>query len=271
MSSETKPAEAKVDNVTAVMKVMAVLEGLDIDHESSLAELSQRAMMSKSTAYRFLQTLKNLGYVAQDSESEKYRLTMKAFVLGSSALGNMDLIKMADPDMAALSQLTREAVHLGTLDASTGEIVYVHKYNSHFNLCMNTRIGDRCPAHTTAMGKALMSCMSDAQLEHLLTLQPLEPRTERTLTSRQALDEQLAQARQSGLAEDLEEMDAGVCCFATPILDHTGKAIAALSMSIPTIRYHQDVTLEYKKILCESGRNISANLGWKPSHEHAHG
>ncbi|MFP3836065.1 IclR family transcriptional regulator C-terminal domain-containing protein, partial [Chryseobacterium sp. SIMBA_028] len=73
------------------------------------------------------------------------------------------------------------------------------------------------------------------------------------------------------LAEDLEEMDAGVCCFATPILDHTGKAIAALSMSIPTIRYHQDVTLEYKKILCESGRNISANLGWKPSHEHAHG
>lgn len=264
MSLETKATDAKVDNVTAVMKVMAVLEGLDIDHESSLSDLSQRAMMSKSTAYRFLQTLKNLGYVAQDPDNEKYRLTMKSFVLGSSALGNMDLIKMADPDMAALSTLTREAVHLGTIDMATGEIVYVHKYNSHFNLCMNTRIGDRSPAHTTAMGKALMAYMSEPQLEQMLANTSFEARTKRTLTTVEALREHFAITRDTGLSEDLEEMDDGVCCFATPLFDHTGKAIAALSMSIPTIRYHQDVTREYQKILCESGRNISSNLGWKP-------
>ncbi|WP_386081939.1 DNA-binding transcriptional regulator KdgR [Vreelandella sp. F11] len=255
-------SDMKVDNVTAVLKVIAILEGLDAVGESSLADLSQRAVMSKSTAYRFLQTLKNLGYVTQNPESEKYRLTMKVFVLGSSALGNVDLIKTADPAMASLSKLTREAVHLGTLDTSTAEVVYVHKYNSHFNLCMHTRIGDRSPAYTNSIGKALLAHLPQNQLDTLLQNIKLEPRTEKTVTSEQVLKKELSSIAKSELSEDLEEMDEGVCCFATPIFDHNGKAIAALSMSIPSIRYHQEITNEYKKILIEAGRNISENLGY---------
>ncbi|KJZ18172.1 MULTISPECIES: DNA-binding transcriptional regulator KdgR [unclassified Halomonas] len=254
--------EAKVDNVTAVLKVMAILEALDEGGESSLAVLSQRAVMSKSTAYRFVQTLKNLGYIAQNPESEKYRLTMKVFALGSSALGKADLIKMADPDMAALSELTREAVHLGTLDTTTAEVIYVHKYNSQFNLCIHTRIGDRSPAYTNSIGKALLAHLPPAQLDALLANVKFEPRTQNTVTTEAALREELAEIAESELSEDLEEMDEGVCCFATPIFDHTGRAIAALSMSIPSIRYHQDKTSEYKRILVEAGRNISGNLGY---------
>ncbi|MDO6460660.1 DNA-binding transcriptional regulator KdgR [Granulosicoccaceae sp. 1_MG-2023] len=256
--------EAKVDNVTAVLKVMAILETLDEMGESSLALLSQRAVMSKSTAYRFLQTLKNLGYVAQDPESEKYRLTVKVFALGSTALGEADLIKVADPDMAALSELTREAIHLGILDTDTVEVIYVHKYNSHFNLCMQTRIGDRTPAYTNSIGKALLAHLSAGQLDKALANVKFEPRTQNTVTTEADLRAELAKIAGGELSEDLEEMDEGVCCFATPIFDHTGKAIAALSMSIPSIRYHQAKTEEYKRVLIEAGRNISHNLGYLP-------
>ena len=53
------------------------------EREIGITELSQRVMMSKSTVYRFLQTMKSLGYVAQEGESEKYSLTLKLFELGA--------------------------------------------------------------------------------------------------------------------------------------------------------------------------------------------
>ena len=60
------------DSVSSVLKVFGILQALGEEREIGITELSQRVMMSKSTVYRFLQTMKSLGYVAQEGESEKY-------------------------------------------------------------------------------------------------------------------------------------------------------------------------------------------------------
>lgn len=70
------------DSVSSVLKVFGILQALGEEREIGITELSQRVMMSKSTVYRFLQTMKTLGYVAQEGESEKYSLTLKLFELG---------------------------------------------------------------------------------------------------------------------------------------------------------------------------------------------
>ena len=67
------------DSVSSVLKVFGILQALGEEREIGITELSQRVMMSKSTVYRFLQTMKSLGYVAQEGESEKYSLTLKLF------------------------------------------------------------------------------------------------------------------------------------------------------------------------------------------------
>lgn len=64
------------DSVSSVLKVFGILQALGEEREIGITELSQRVMMSKSTVYRFLQTMKSLGYVAQEGESEKYSLTL---------------------------------------------------------------------------------------------------------------------------------------------------------------------------------------------------
>lgn len=113
------------DSVSSVLKVFGILQALGEEREIGITELSQRVMMSKSTVYRFLQTMKSLGYVAQEGESEKYSLTLKLFELGARALQNVDLIRSADIQMRELSRLTKETIHLGALDEDS--IVYIHK------------------------------------------------------------------------------------------------------------------------------------------------
>lgn len=139
------------DSVSSVLKVFGILQALGEEREIGITELSQRVMMSKSTVYRFLQTMKSLGYVAQEGESEKYSLTLKLFELGAKALQNVDLIRSADLQMREISRLTKETIHLGALDEDS--IVYIHKIDSMYNLRMYSRIGRRNPLHSTAIGK----------------------------------------------------------------------------------------------------------------------
>lgn len=131
------------DSVSSVLKVFGILQALGEEREIGITELSQRVMMSKSTVYRFLQTMKSLGYVAQEGESEKYSLTLKLFELGARALQNVDLVRSADIQMRELSRLTKETIHLGALDEDS--IVYIHKIDSMYNLRMYSRIGRRNP------------------------------------------------------------------------------------------------------------------------------
>ncbi len=144
------------DSVSSVLKVFGILQALGEEREIGITELSQRVMMSKSTVYRFLQTMKTLGYVAQEGESEKYSLTLKLFELGARALQNVDLIRSADIQMREISRLTKETIHLGALDEDS--IVYIHKIDSMYNLRMYSRIGRRNPLYSTAIGKVLLAC-----------------------------------------------------------------------------------------------------------------
>ncbi|MBJ6923235.1 helix-turn-helix domain-containing protein, partial [Vibrio cholerae] len=71
-----------------------------------ISDLAQRLMMSKSTVYRFLQTMKTMGYVSQEGETENYSLTLKLFELGAAALEYVDLVELADVEMRRISDLT---------------------------------------------------------------------------------------------------------------------------------------------------------------------
>lgn len=88
--------DKQLDFVFFVLKVFGILQALGEEREIGITELLQRVMMLKSTVYCFLQTMKTLGYVAQEGELEKYFLTLKLFELGACALQNVDLICSAD-------------------------------------------------------------------------------------------------------------------------------------------------------------------------------
>jgi IclR family KDG regulon transcriptional repressor len=198
------------DSVSSVLKVFGILQALGEEREIGITELSQRVMMSKSTVYRFLQTMKSLGYVAQEGESEKYSLTLKLFELGARALQNVDLVRSADIQMRELSRLTKETIHLGALDEDS--IVYIHKIDSMYNLRMYSRIGR--PLYSTAIGKVLLAWRDRAEVEQILEGVEYKRSTERTITSTEALLDVLDQVRQQGYGEDNEEQEEGCAASA---------------------------------------------------------
>lgn len=248
------------DSVSSVLKVFGILQALGDEREIGITELSQRVMMSKSTVYRFLQTMKSLGYVSQEGESEKYALTLKLFELGAKSLQNVDLIRSADIQMRELSNHTRETIHLGALDEDS--IVYIHKIDSMYNLQMYSRIGRRNPLHSTAIGKVLLAWRERAEVEKVLSQIELTRSTPHTLTSPAALLSLLERVRELGVGEDIEEQEEGLRCIAVPVFDRFGVVIAGLSISFPTIRFSEEAKADYVKRLHAAARNISDQMGY---------
>ncbi len=199
------------DSVSSVLKVFGILQALGEEREIGITELSQRVMMSKSTVYRFLQTMKSLGYVAQEGESEKYSLTLKLFELGARA-AERRLVRSADIQMRELSRLTKETIHLGALDEDS--IVYIHKIDSMYNLRMYSRIGRRNPLYSTAIGKVLLAWRDRSEVEQILDGVEYKRSTERTITSTEELLKVLDGVREQGYGEDNEEQEEGCAALA---------------------------------------------------------
>ncbi|MDF7650416.1 DNA-binding transcriptional regulator KdgR [Candidatus Pantoea formicae] len=248
------------DSVSSVMKVFGILQALGEERDHGITELSQRVMMSKSTVYRFLQTMKSLGYVAQEGESEKYSLTLKLFELGAKALQNVDLIRSADVEMRELSRLTKETIHLGALEEDS--IVYIHKIDSLYNLRMYSRIGRRNPLHTTAIGKVLLAWRDRSEAQEILSEVEFRRSTANTIVTAEALLDVLLQVKEQGYGEDNEEQEEGLRCIAVPVFDRFGVVIAGLSISFPTIRFSEEAKNEYVAMLHRAARNISDQMGY---------
>lgn len=259
---ETAQAANKPDSVAAVLKLFAVMEALAEDRTMSLAEVARRAMTSKSTAYRFLQTMMDLGYVRQEGDTDKYGLTLKIFSIGAKVLNrHVDLVRVADRAMARLAQATGEAVQLGIMDEHRQAVVYIHKCDSAFNLSTQSPLGKRNPLYATSLGKALLAWLESRDLAERLDAMRFVKLTPATIDSRPVLAEQLTLMRNQGYAEECEESESGVRCLAVPVFDHVGRVVAAISLSFPVVRFDAGRKVEYAALVRRAGRETSEGLG----------
>ncbi|MFN4153911.1 MAG: IclR family transcriptional regulator C-terminal domain-containing protein [Paracoccaceae bacterium] len=256
----------KTENVAAALKVFAVLESLAQDGQVSLADLANHTMTSKATAHRLLHTMVDLGYVEQDSATERFRLTLKLFTLGARSLsGQSDLLRIADVQMGMLSRATGESINLGVMDSREQKVVYIHKYDSAYSLSMKSTLGLRNPLHSTSLGKALLAWRPEAEVRERIGRSPLPQIAPRTLTDPEALIDQLRHFRAQGVAEEIEESEAGVRCLSVPVLDHLGRSIAAISIAFPIFRFEETRRHEYVAMLRAAGEAASHALGFDGS------
>jgi IclR family KDG regulon transcriptional repressor len=247
------------ESVAAVLKVFAIVQALSERNETGISELSVRLAMPKATVYRFLQTMKTLGYVRQETDSERYGLTMRMFELGAKALRYPDLIEIAKPHMQSHSDATGETVHLGMLIDS--EIIYVHKVDSRHMLGMYSRVGRRAPIHCTGIGKVLMAWEQPARRAQVLAGCDFKRFRDKTITSREAFEQELERTLAQGFGQDREEFDDHIRCAAIPLFDRHNQVVAGLSVSFPTFRYDEAREPELVAMLRDASRDISRQLG----------
>jgi len=251
--------------VQTIERVSSLLDILGQSPQGiSIRELSARIKLPKGTTHRLLSSLSYFGYVRQDSKTRNYFLGFKLVELGNLLLSQLDLRREAEPFLRDLAERIKETVHMVFLDR--GEIVYIDKVELDHNpsgLRMASRIGLRNPAHSSAVGKVLLSHLPEEELNGLIKEKGLPKRTENTITDFIQLKEHLKAVRTQGYAVDDEENEKGIRCVAAPIYNEVGRAVAAVSISGPAFQITKKMIQEIlKKEVMETALKISQRLGF---------
>jgi len=237
----TDNAQAGVNRAsvsTTVAKAISILDKLasKADVGVSLAELCSLIEMPKSSTHRYLVTLQELG-LAERKSNDRYYLGTKVIELAGVYLLKSDLRNDSQAALDELAEMTGETVHLAV--PSGTEVIYIAKVESKHALSMFSHIGARLPMHCTALGKAILA-FSDYRDLHAIVTKPLITRTPNSITSIEALENELELIRSRGYAIDNEENEIGIRCVGAPIFDYTNKPIGAISVSAPSDRMDQE-------------------------------
>jgi IclR family acetate operon transcriptional repressor len=244
-----------------VEKALRILEALGKDTvELSLMELSRLLAIERSTLHRLLGTLEGRGFIRKDPVSIRYSLGIKMLELGTAATARSALGRTAAPILDRLAVRCRHTVNLAVLDRD--EILYVARRDSPEPLRLSVEVGRRIPAHCTALGKAMLAFRPVTEVRRLFSRRRRLPRfTPNTITRPRDVLAQLEAIRRTGVALDREELTLGIRCLAAPILDLTGQACAAISITAPSATLDEERVAELRPVLLEAVTEVSKALG----------
>jgi IclR family transcriptional regulator, KDG regulon repressor len=248
--------------VKSVSRALDIITLVSMKKEGlGVTEIANQMDINKSSVYRILTTMSHYGYIEQDAESGRYRLGYTFLDIGSKLLDSLDIRTEAKPYLLELGKFTDEVIHLVVYDQ--GEVVYIEKFEGTETLRMHSKVGKRAPMHCTGVGKAILAYLPSAITEDILNRKGLPVHTQYTITDREKFLSELEAVKQRGYALDLQENEVGITCIAVPIFDHAGNAVAALSVSAPTIRMTDERIEELKQHVLKTGSNISYRLGYR--------
>lgn len=222
----------------------------------TLADLARTAELPKSTVVRLLPPLVEEGLLAY--AGARYRLGPSTAAYGGRYLEGLDIRTAARGALGQLAAESGETAHLVLLDGT--EVVYVDKVESSSPVRMYSRIGSRRPLYCTAVGKALLE-RHQADLLPVVLAAGLPRLTPHTLTSEQALREDLARIRRRGYALDAGENEPGIRCVAAAVTDNVGQAFAALSVSGPAGRVTKARSAELGALVRTAAAEVSRAFG----------
>lgn len=247
----------------SVLRAFDIIEYLArCDDWVGLRALARELDLDPATAYRFLTSLKDLGYVQQHPEDSRYRLTLKFAWLGSRAMEQLQLPDIARPWMEHLTATTNETTHLAVLEDD--QIMYVEKIDNRQAVQMRSRVGSRGCIHSTAVGKASLAFLPKEECEAMLARLSFPPLTKNTITDLGKFRKELKLSRELGYAVDDEENEIGVRCVGAPLFDHSGRVVGAISISGWTITMTRERLPALAVDLQRACRSISKELGYFP-------
>jgi IclR family acetate operon transcriptional repressor len=249
--------QPRVQSLERALDLLEALAGAD---DLGVSEIAAKTGLVPSTAHRLLGTLVARGYASQNPTTGRYLLGYKMLELTSGVQDRLGRLRTAArPHLEAIQDETGETTNLVVLEGR--DVVYIESVSGTRSVRLHTEVGRSIPAHTSGAGKALLAWRDPSDVVTLLDGAPLAPSTPRTLTTLDALQDDLAKIRRRGYATDNEEHELGVACVATPVLDRGGRAIAAISVSGPISRILNAETPDLAGLLREHAEVVSASLG----------
>jgi IclR family transcriptional regulator, acetate operon repressor len=197
-----------------------------------VSELAARSGLPKSTTSRLLGALERRGLVQRAGDR---RVVPGPVLLRFAHRDTSEsLVELAGPALKTLSELSGETINLG-VPAPLG-VEHIAQIDSRHFVGGTNWVGRRVPYETSANGKVLRAFSAQRPLEG----QPV---------------------RAQGYATTVDELERGLSALAAPVFGPESVAIAALSISGPSIRLTRERIAELVPALIEQARLVSERLG----------
>lgn len=220
-------------------RLFQTVELLAANGPTGLMELSSSLELNKSTVHRVLNSLIYMGYVKQDRDTLKYKLTLKIWKIANQAMGQTDIIDVARPYLKQLAAATGETVHLVQIDGE--DAVYIDKVEAYQNsVRLVSQVGKNIPLYCSGVGKALLAEMDDMEIKKIWDNSDKKAYTPNTITEFKAFMKEITRIREKGYAMDNEENELGVRCIAAALKQEGGIPVYAFSISAPVTKMQSE-------------------------------
>jgi DNA-binding IclR family transcriptional regulator len=252
---QTRKPNYPIESVDNALKLLLLFTE---QKSISVSEASKLIGVAASTAHRLLSMLQYYGFVSQNPKTRSYEAGSVLINIGLSTVRDMDIRSIARPFMEELMSEVGETVHLTILQGKN--VLFIETIQSLKVLRVGDRTGISLPAHCTASGKALLADLPLERLHELFPDELLFGLTPNSLTSREALECELAQVRERGYATNFEESEPDVSAISAAIHDPLSRFRASLTVSAPSTRLHEDVIEDIAKATIRSAFQISNRI-----------
>lgn len=240
----------------SVRRAARIIDSI-VEEPKTVMELAQEFGLHRSTMFRELQALEEVGYVRRRKNGQ-YALGLKLISLSRSAFDNLDLREAAHDHIRRLHKVVGNTVHLAALMENS--IVYVDKVEDQNGVRMYSRIGNAVLPYCSGVGKAILADLDTSTRDAILEQVTWKKFTDKTILTRENLDRELETVKRQRFAIDDGEFEDFVNCVAVPIRSSVG-VVGALSVT--AIRMVQDLDQLKTRIplMQQTAELISRELG----------
>lgn len=224
------------------------------------SEVANKIGIHRVTAHRLLETLSKANLLHKDINRGVYTIGIELYVLGSIYIENNDIYQSASPVVKKINELTGEVVAVNVSDGRGG-ILLLMREERQIGFRWAAHISSIFPAYASAGGKALLSELSEEEIDNLYPEEKLRQLTAKTISNKTQLKHELKEIRKTGLAYASEEYIDGIESVGSVIHDVTGKAAASVVIAAPILGESKIENLQLDKLVKLGASLISYRLG----------
>lgn len=212
---------------------LAVVDAL-LDLESAtFPEVADAVGLANSTTYAHLETLRSKDYVVK--EGERYRLGFQFLHVGGWLASSRPYYRLIKAKVGDLAELTGERAQFIVEENGRG-IYLITDAESPTAVQTDVYVGKWASLHTTAAGKSILGSLPRERVEEIVDGESFESMTPNTITSREALFDELDTVAERGYALNRGERIERQWAIGVPVLGQQGAVVGGLSISGPENR-----------------------------------
>jgi DNA-binding IclR family transcriptional regulator len=242
-----------LETVDRALQLLLTFEASE-ERELTVGVLATRLGIHRSSVSRLAATLAQRGFLERATDSEAFRLGPTLGRLGLLAMTERSLISESRVVMQRLAEQTGETVVLSVLE--NGEAVDIAQANGPHIVGVRNWIGRQTPLHASSDGKVFLAFADATPSQGRLAAL-----TERTVTDRKRLADDIARIRDRGWSSVEGELEDGLNGVAAPVFDSANDCVAALSVSGPSYRLGAHRLSDLAGSVRAAADEIAARLG----------